>query len=87
MKKHNLRMVPVVDNVGRLNSLVFMQQDEALAALELVFDQLPADYREVILLSRIVGLSHEEIAEQMGRSKGAISVLLSRALARLATLI
>jgi len=29
MKKHNLRMVPVVDNVGRLNSLVFMQQDEA----------------------------------------------------------
>jgi RNA polymerase sigma-70 factor (ECF subfamily) len=64
-----------------------MQQDEALASLEAVFDQLPADYREVILLSRIVGLSHEEIAEQMGRSKGAISVLLSRALARLATLI
>jgi RNA polymerase sigma-70 factor (ECF subfamily) len=64
-----------------------MEQGEALICLEAVFDQLPEDYREVILLSRIVGLSHDEIAEQMGRSKNAITVLLSRALARLASLL
>ena len=57
---------------------------EELDRLEDAFQALPDDYREVILLSRIVGLSHEEIAERMGRSRQAIWSLLSRALARLA---
>jgi DNA-directed RNA polymerase specialized sigma24 family protein len=41
----------------------------------------------VISLARIVGLSHAEIAKEMGRSEGAVRTLLSRALARLATLL
>lgn len=49
--------------------------------MEAAFDLLPEDYREVIALSRIVGLSHAEIAEQTGRSEGASRTLLSRALA------
>jgi RNA polymerase sigma-70 factor (ECF subfamily) len=48
--------------------------------MERAFDQLPDDYREVIALSRIVGLSHAEVAEQLGRSEGAVRMLLSRAL-------
>jgi RNA polymerase sigma-70 factor (ECF subfamily) len=48
--------------------------------MERAFDALPDDYREVITLSRIVGLSHTEIAEQLGRSEGAVRMLLSRAL-------
>ena len=36
---------------------------------------------------RLLGLSHAEIAEQMGRSENAVRLLLSRALARLVTLV
>ncbi len=60
---------------------------EELQRIESAFEKLPDDYREVILLSRIVGLSHTEIAEQMERSEGAVRTLLSRALARLSGLL
>lgn len=59
---------------------------EAVERLERAFDQLPEQYREVITLARIVGLSHAEIAEQMGRTPGAVRTLLGRALARLSEL-
>jgi RNA polymerase sigma-70 factor (ECF subfamily) len=49
--------------------------------MEAAFDLLPEDYREIIALSRVVGLSHAEIGEQLGRSEGACRMLLSRALA------
>lgn len=48
---------------------------------------LPSDYREVITLARVDGLSHEMIAARLGRSPLATRTLLSRALARLATLL
>jgi RNA polymerase sigma-70 factor (ECF subfamily) len=60
---------------------------EELARLERAFAKLPADYQEVILLARVVGLPHAEIAERMGRSVSATWTLLSRALARLSTLL
>lgn len=50
---------------------------QALAAL-------PPDYREVILLSRVAGLSPQQVAARLGRSREAVWSLLSRALARLA---
>jgi RNA polymerase sigma-70 factor (ECF subfamily) len=53
------------------------QVEEALAVL-------PEDYREVILLTRVIGLSHAEAGEALGRSEGATRMLLSRALGRLA---
>ena len=40
---------------------------ERLAQFERAFDQLPEHYREVITLSRIVGLSQAETADHMGR--------------------
>jgi RNA polymerase sigma-70 factor (subfamily 1) len=48
--------------------------------MERALDQIPEHYREVIALSRIVGLSHAEIAEQTGRTEGAVRTMLSRAL-------
>jgi len=48
--------------------------------MERAFDLIPDQYREVIALSRIVGLPNAEIAAQLGRSEGAVRVLLSRAL-------
>lgn len=57
---------------------------ERVARLEAAFDRLPEDYREVITLTRIVGLTHREVAEAMGRSEPASRMLLYRALAELA---
>lgn len=59
---------------------------ESIERLERAFDGLPADYREVILLCRIVGLSQEEVAQRMGRSVDAVRNLLHRALARVSWL-
>jgi len=57
---------------------------EELARLERVFCELPDDYREVIVLARLRGWSHERIAAKLGRTELATRTLLSRALARLA---
>lgn len=48
-----------------------------------VLERLPDDYRQVILLRNIEELSHEEIAERLGRSVGAVRMLWVRALAAL----
>lgn len=45
--------------------------------------RLPADYAEVILLRNVEGLSHDDIAQRMGRGVGAVRMLWVRALARL----
>ena len=56
---------------------------EQLDRLENAIDSLKPEYREVVLLSRIERLSHEEIATKLGKSKGAVAMLLSRALVAL----
>lgn len=60
---------------------------EELARLEAAFLDLPPAQREAILLSRIVGLSAEEIATRQGRSREAVWQLISRGLARLSSLL
>ena len=76
--------------LAELESLYTPSRDaaarEELERVERAFTELPDDYREVISLAKIVGLPHAEIAHEMGRSEGAVRTLLSRALARLATL-
>ena len=57
---------------------------EEIERLESALDQLPPDYREVIVLTRLVGCTHEEAAERMQKTVAATWSLLSRALARLA---
>ena len=56
---------------------------EEIDMLEAAFDRLPDDYREVITLSRFVGLSQTEMAEQMGRTVASVRNLLTRALVKL----
>lgn len=48
--------------------------------IRLVLDQLREDYRTVLILRFMSGLSPEETAESMGRTPGAIRVLQHRAL-------
>jgi RNA polymerase sigma-70 factor (ECF subfamily) len=47
-----------------------------------VLARLPDDYREVLILRNLEGLSHEEIAARMGRGVGAVRMLWVRALTR-----
>jgi RNA polymerase sigma-70 factor, ECF subfamily len=46
-------------------------------------EQLPEDYREVIILSHLQGLSFPEVARTMGRTLDSVKNLWARALARL----
>lgn len=57
--------------------------EETMGRLEKAFAQLPDDYRRVITAAKLLGQTHVEIAEDMGRSKTAVRVLLHRALFRL----
>jgi RNA polymerase sigma-70 factor, ECF subfamily len=60
------------------------EEREELERVERAFGALPDDYREVILLSRIAGLSRRDVALEMERSEGSVRMLLARALAFLA---
>ncbi len=60
---------------------------EEIVRLETTFDSLPEQYREIIVQSRYLGMSHSEIAEQSGRTDGAVRTTLCRALARLSDLL
>jgi RNA polymerase sigma-70 factor (ECF subfamily) len=60
-----------------------LDRDERARRLAAVLERLPDDYREVILLRNIEGLSHDEVARRMGRGVGAVRMLWVRALARL----
>lgn len=59
-------------------------QKEQVDLLERAFDLLPEHYREVLTLSRIVGLTQEETAAAMQCTVPAMRNLLSRALVKLA---
>jgi len=60
---------------------------EELERVEGAFDGLSDEDREVIVLARVVGLSHAEIGERLDKSEGAARVQLHRALGRLAELL
>ena len=60
---------------------------EYIDHIEAGFDELPEDYREVVILSRFVGLSRAEIAKQMNRTEDSVRNLLHRALSRLAEIL
>jgi RNA polymerase sigma-70 factor (ECF subfamily) len=57
---------------------------EDVERIEAAFDELPDEYREVITLAHIVGMTRAEIAEHLGKSEGAVRMTLHRALAAVA---
>ena len=59
---------------------------EDMDLLERAFSQLPENYKQVITLARIMGLSRAEVATEMGSNEGAVRVLLHRALLKLGLL-
>ena len=57
---------------------------EELERVEGAFGQLAPEKQEVVLMARLMGLSHAQIAKELGKSEGAVRVMLHRALAELA---
>ena len=60
---------------------VIMSRREDLAKLAKAIDALTSEYKEVIVLTKIEGLSYKEIAESLGKSSDAVRMLVSRAMA------
>jgi len=60
-----------------------MSRKEELDRLEKAIDELKPEYKEVIVLTKIEGLSHKEIGERLGKSADAVGKLLSRAMVAL----
>ena len=56
---------------------------EEIERLEAALDELSDDYREVIVLARILRMPHGDIAAHMGRTVPAVRNLLGRAIAQL----
>lgn len=57
---------------------------ERLEQIAAAFERLSPDHAEVVLLSRVVGLSRAEVAVAMNRTEASVRNLLHRALADLA---
>jgi RNA polymerase sigma-70 factor (ECF subfamily) len=64
---------------------VIMSIGEELDRLENAMDLLKPEYREVIVLSQIEGLSFKEIGDRLGTSPDAIRMRIARAMASLAS--
>jgi len=56
---------------------------EEIDRLEAALTELPDDYREVVVLARIVGMPHADIAEHLGRTLSSVRSVLARALIKL----
>jgi len=78
-RKLNLS-VPVVTTTPS----VLLARREELDRLEKAMHRLRDDYREVLILAKIEGLSHEQISDRMNKSPAAVAKLLSRAIVALA---
>ncbi len=63
-------------------SLVAMGREGA-AKLEEAFDALSEEQREIITLARVAGLSHAELAQQLGKTEENCRQMLRRALMKL----
>jgi RNA polymerase sigma-70 factor (ECF subfamily) len=60
-----------------------MSRKEDLARLEQAIDELKPEYREVIVLTRIEGLSYQEVGNRLSKNSEAVRKLVFRAMSAL----
>ena len=70
------------DHVANPETLLLRSRDEA--AVRRALDALPAEFREVIVMRELEGLSYKEIADVAGLPIGTVMSRLARARKRLA---
>ena len=64
---------------------IIMSRKEDLNKLEKAIDKLKPEYREVIVLAKIEELPYNQIGDRLGKSTGAVKMLVSRAIVALAS--
>jgi len=62
---------------------VVLARREDLDRLEQAMDRIKPEYRKVIMLAKIEGLSHKDIGARLGKSPAAVAMLLSLAIVAL----
>jgi len=74
---------PIVALASMVTPSVVAMGHESVRQLEAALDALSDEQREVLVLSRMVGLTHAQIAAQTGRTEEACRQTLRRALLKL----
>jgi RNA polymerase sigma-70 factor (ECF subfamily) len=72
-------------NLDATTPSVIMSKREDLARLEKAIDELKPQYRDIVIMSKIEGLSYKEIGKKLGKSPDAIRMLMPSAMAELTT--
>ena len=75
--------VGISNPVDTTTPSLVMSKREDLNKLEKAMEKLKPEYREVIALTKIEGLTYQEAAEKMGKGPDAVRMLLSRAITAL----
>ena len=76
-------LAPAPGPIETTTPSVIMSRKEELDKLEKAIDQLKPEHKEVIVLTKIEGLSYKEIGKRLGKSADAVGMLLSRAMVAL----
>ena len=76
-------IVATLNAVATTTPSAIMSKREELDKLAKAIDALKPEYRQVIVLTKIEGLSYKEIGKQLGKSSEAVRKLVSRALEEL----
>lgn len=72
-------------NLDATTPSVIMSKREDLARLEKAIDELKPEYRDIVVLRKIEGLSYKEIGKKLGKSPDAVRMLMPSAMAKLTT--
>ena len=75
--------VAALDAVDNTTPSAIMSKREELDKLTKAIDALKPEYRKMIVLTKIDGLSYKEIGDRLGKSSEAVRKLVSRALEEL----
>lgn len=76
----NGSFVPGIEPADTTTPSKIISRKEEQEKLEKAMQRLNPEYREVILLAKIEGLSYKQIGEKIGKSPDAVRMLLVRAL-------
>ncbi len=77
----------IIDEDTDNNPKTRTQRAMSVATVRSALEQLPKDYRDVLLLHYVAGLGHAEVANAMRRREGHIRILKFRALKKLEALL
>ena len=75
--------VAAVEPIDTTTPSAIMSKSEEFDKLAKAIDTLKPEYREVIVLTKIEGLSYKEIGDKLGKSADSIRMLVSRAMGAL----